>query len=314
MTVDVKKAAQLLKENDNFIILSHQNPDGDTLGGAFALYYALKKLGKKACCKCENEIPKKFLFLTEEMENDSFSDGYIVSVDVAVEKLLGDSLKEEYSGKVDLAIDHHLSHREFSKNLLLENKAAACEIVFAVIKELGVEIDKKIADCLYVGIATDTGCFRYTNTDASTHFCAGELIEMGADNDSINTRIFETKTKTYAALERLALSSLEMHFDGKCALMCVTAKMFSQSGSDETECDGISALPRQIEGVLVGVTVREKAPNEYKLSVRTNEPVDACKICTKLGGGGHIRASGCTLYGTLDEVKEVILNTVKESL
>ncbi len=314
MTVDVKKAAKLLKENDNIIILSHQNPDGDTLGSGFALFYALKKMGKKVRHECENEVPKKFLFLSDGIKNDSFSDGFTVTVDVADIKLLGDGLKEKYEGKIDLAIDHHISHREFSPLLLLEDRAAACEIVFSVIKELGVPIDKRIADCLYVGIATDTGCFRYTNTTAHTHLCASELIELGADNGEINRLMFETKTRTYAKLEKLALSSLEMYFDDKCALMCVTAEMFRLSGSDETECDGISALPRQIEGVLVGVTVREKAENEYKISVRTNEPIDACEICAKLGGGGHARASGCTVNGTLDEVKRIILKTVKESL
>jgi phosphoesterase RecJ-like protein len=314
MMINISKAVQLLKENENYIILSHQNPDGDTVGGAYALAFALKKLGKKVRCECENSVPKKFEFLTGDFVNDEFDGGYVVSVDVADEKLLGDGLREKYSGKVGLSIDHHLSHREFSSFTLVENRAAACEIVFEIIEHLGVHIDKKIADCLYVGISTDTGCFRYTNTDASTHFCAGKLIDYGADNDRINTLIFETKTKTYAALERLALSGLEMYFDGKCALMCVTSEMFRISGSDETECDGISALPRQIEGVLVGVTVRQKAENEYKISVRTNEPVDACEICAKLGGGGHVRASGCTINGTLDEVKRIILDTVKESL
>jgi phosphoesterase RecJ-like protein len=248
------------------------------------------------------------------MENDSFTDGFVVAVDVADIKLLGDTLKQKYAGKVNLAIDHHMSHRAFSFSELVEDRAAACETVFAVIKELGVPIDKKIADCLYIGIATDTGCFRYTNTTANTHICAAELIALGADNGTINRLMFETKTRTYAKLEKLALSSLEMHFDGKCALMCVTSEMFRNSGSDETECDGISALPRQIEGVLVGITVREKAENEYKISVRTNEPVDACEICAKLGGGGHARASGCTVCGSLDEVKRIILDTVKESL
>ncbi|MCR4563463.1 MAG: bifunctional oligoribonuclease/PAP phosphatase NrnA [Clostridiales bacterium] len=314
MMINISKAVQLLKENDYFIILSHQNPDGDTLGGAFALFFALRKLGKKVKFECENSIPKKYEFLTDALINDEFDDGYVVAVDVADEKLLGDGLRKKYAGKVCLAVDHHLSHREFSDFTLVENKAAACEIVLSIIEKLGVEIDKQIADCLYVGIATDTGCFRYTNTTENTHLCAAKLIELGAESGRINTAIFETKTKTYAALERLALSGLEMHFDGRCALMCVTEKMFKESGSDETECDGISALPRQIEGVLVGITVREKAENEYKISVRTNEPVDACEICAKLGGGGHVRASGCTVKGTLDEVKKIVLDTVKESL
>ncbi|MBE6835347.1 MAG: bifunctional oligoribonuclease/PAP phosphatase NrnA [Ruminococcaceae bacterium] len=314
MTIDVKKAAELLKENDNIILISHQHPDGDTLGCAFALFYALKKLNKKVHFECQNEIPKKFRFLCNGLVNDEFENGFVVSVDVADRKLLGEDIDKKYGEKIDLAIDHHLSHRSFSPFLLLEERAAACEIVFSVIEQLGVEIDRKIANCLYVGISTDTGCFRYTNTTAHTHLCAAKLIELGAENGKINTLLFETKTKTYAALEKLALSNLELYFDGKCALMSVTKEMFRESGSDETECDGISALPRQIEGVLAGVTIREKGENEYKVSVRTNDPIDACEICSKLGGGGHIRASGCTVYGTLEEAKKIILDTVKESL
>ena len=314
MTVDVKKSAELLKQHDYILILSHRSPDGDTVGGGYALYYALKKLGKRVRHECSDAIPKKFAFLADGIESDDFEPEYIVAVDVADLNLLGDGFIEKYEGRIDLSIDHHLSHRDFSTYSLVEDRAAACEIMYRIICEMGVEIDRRIADCLYIGIATDTGCFRYSNTTPDTHICAAELIKLGADNAKINKQIFETKTKTYAALETLVLESLEMHFDGKCALVTVTQEMFRKSGSDETECDGISALPRQIEGVIAGVTVREVNENSYKISVRTNEPLDACEICSVLGGGGHIRASGCTVNGTLEEAKKKILDVIKERI
>ena len=314
MIIDTKKAAKLLTENDNIVILSHQNPDGDTLGCGFALFHALKSIGKNVRHECENAVPRKFEFLGKSVINDEFEPKFVVSVDVADINLLGERTRVKYEGKIDLSIDHHMSHRDFSDYTLTENRASACEIVFGVIKEAGIPVTKEIADCLYLGVSTDTGCFRYSNTNSNTHICAAELISLGADNALINRLMFETKTVTYAKLERLALDSLEMHFDGQVALMCVTKEMFDQSGSDETECDGISALPRQIEGVKAGVTIREKGENSYKISVRTNEPVDACEICARLGGGGHTRASGCTFNGTLEEAKATILNAVKESL
>jgi phosphoesterase RecJ-like protein len=314
MTVDVTKAAELLKGSDDILILSHRSPDGDTLGGGFALYYALKKLGKRVRLECADEVPKKFRFLTDGIVKEEFEPQFTVAVDVADLKLLGDSLAKKYGGKIDLSIDHHLSHRDFSTFSLVEDRAAACEIIYRIIEKLGVAVDSRIADCLYIGIATDTGCFRYSNTSPNTHICAAELIKLGADNAGINKRIFETKTKSYAALERLVMNSLEMHLDGRVALVTVTQDMFRESGSDEAECDGISALPRQIEGVLAGVTIRETSDGSYKISVRTNEPVDACEICSALGGGGHVRASGCTVTGTLDEAKKKILDVIKEKI
>ena len=314
MTIDVKQAAELLKSQNDILILSHQSPDGDTLGCAFSLCYALKQLGKRVRFECEDEIPKKFYFLCKELTFEQFEPNFIVAVDVADSKLLGDETEKKYQGKVNLCIDHHMSHRPFAEKIVLENRAAACEIMLDVITELGVKFEKNIADCLYTGISTDTGCFRYSNTTVHTHLSAARLIEYGADSSEIDRRMFETKTKTYMMLERLALNSLEMYFDDRCAVMCVTKEMFRLSGSNESECDGISALPRQIEGVLAGVTIREKGENEYKISLRTNAPLDASKICERMGGGGHQRASGCTVNGSLAMVKQIVLNNIKDFL
>ena len=194
MKISIEKCVQSLKEHDNILILTHAHPDGDTLGAGFALCRALLKLGKKARVICADEIPSKFDSVFESFEMPEFEEDYVVAVDVGTPNLLGD-LCDKYGSRVDLCIDHHKSNTEYAKELLLDDAAAACETIFEIIKMLGVEIDKAIADCLFTGITTDTGCFRYASTTARTFAIAAELVSLGADNGTINRVMFETKTK-----------------------------------------------------------------------------------------------------------------------
>ena len=170
-----------------------------------------------------------------------FKEDYIVSVDVATENLLG-SLSEIYGGKINLSIDHHGTNTEYAENLLLRETAAACELIYEVVLELGAEIDKDIANCLFTGISTDTGCFRYASATASTFMIAAKLVECGADNGFINRVMFETKTKTYARLERLAIDNMQLYCNDKVAIMAVTQEMYKQSGSNEQETEALAPL------------------------------------------------------------------------
>ena len=261
------------------MILTHSHPDGDTLGSAFALKYALEALGKSANVRCNDTIAKKFDYLGKVCEDECAFDT-LVAVDVADTKLLGKDFEEKFADRIELCIDHHGSNRLFAERTLLEaNAAAACEIILEVIHALGVKPTKQIADCIYTGISTDTGCFRYSNVTPRTMRMAAEMIECGADNVTINTVMFETKTRTYVALEKLAVGGMKMFLDGKCALITVTQEMYRQSGSDESEVDAIASLPRQIEGVLVGVTMRERKDGSYKISMRSNRPINVSEIC-----------------------------------
>ena len=312
MLIDLAAAASFLKENDNFTILTHAHPDGDTLGSGFGLCLALRAMGKKANVVNEDEIPSKFRYL--DVERQEFDEETVVAVDIADVLLMGKKTAAEYENRVDLCLDHHGSNRQFAKLSFIDAKAAAAaEIIVELVELLGVEFTPEIADRLYTGISTDTGCFRYANVTPKTHLLAAQLMGYGADACKINTLMFETKTRTYAALERLVLDGMEFYFDGKCAMVAVTREMFEKSGSDENECDGIAALSRQVEGVLVGVTVRERHDGTFKASVRTHDPVDASAICAKLGGGGHRNASGCTLpYNSLEEAKKKLLEVIGE--
>ncbi|MCM1364006.1 MAG: bifunctional oligoribonuclease/PAP phosphatase NrnA [Faecalibacterium sp.] len=313
MKIDFERAVSLLRENDCYVILTHANPDGDTLGSGCALALALKKLGKKSKVVNNDIIPEKYLYITEMVNNDDFEEGFVVSVDVADTCLLGEEIEKQYSEKVSLAIDHHGTNRLFAKETYVESdSASACEIIFLIIKALGVEFDKQIANCLYTGCATDTGCFKYSNVTPRTHEIAAELIKLGAEHAWINVKMFETKKKGFIKLQALCLDSMEFYLDDKVCVLTVTRKMLEETGTTDEDVDAIVAFSRQIEGVLVGVTIKEKADNVYKVSVRTHEEIDAAAICSAFGGGGHLRAAGCSFNCRPDEIKPQIVKEIEK--
>ncbi len=308
--VSIPEAAQLLRERDDILILCHRNPDGDTLGSGFGLLHGLSSLGKRVKLACSDPIPEKYSYMFPQAPQD-FVEKFVVAVDVADPKLLGDQLSH-YGDKVDLCMDHHGSNKDYAENLLLEgDSAAACEVIYLVLKELGVDFTPLMADCLYTGIATDTGCFRYSNTTVRTHRIAGELMELGCRYSWINTLMFETLTRSRLAVERDALAGLEYCFDGRCAIITLSRDMVEGNGSRDDELEGLAAIPRQIEGVQVGVTLKElKDRSGYKLSLRTTEEADASAICARLGGGGHARAAGCSVNGGREEARAAILAAI----
>ncbi len=319
MRVDVKKAAEILLSQNNILILTHSNPDGDTLGCGYALCRALHILGKKARVECADKIPHIFDFIPDGVEVQEFKEDFIVAVDIADITLLGDEeYRNLYRSRIDLCIDHHSSNcLEASYTCLeAEPEAAACtETVLLIINEMKVPPDEIIARSIYVGITTDTGCFRYANTTSRSLRMAADMVDVGINISVINKLTFETRTKTYTALETLAMSSMQTYFDGKCAIIMITQKMYEESGSDESETHPITAIPRQIEGVYVGATIKEcKDGKTYKISVRTNAPANAADICAKMGGGGHRRAAGCSLDCPIDEVYETLIRFIGEEL
>ena len=306
----IKQTAQLLLENDGYLILCHRYPDGDTLGSSFALCRALRAIGKKASVMCADLIPPKFDYLFSDLANDNFRVKNVICVDVADPKLLGQGLEEEYADKVLLCIDHHGSNTLYAENLLLDADAAATgEIMWEIIKNLGVEPDKKIAEAIYTAVSTDTGCFRYSCTTPHTMRLAADLMAMGIDTVFINKVMFETKSKARIAIETGLLSSLEYWYDGKVAVVSLTNDMIEKAGASEGDLDNIAPIPVRIEGVQVGVTLRENEEG-FKVSVRTVPGINACEICRNFGGGGHPAASGCTIDMELDmakiELKQVI--------
>ena len=305
--VTVAEAAGFLREHDNYLILSHANPDGDTLGCAFGLCRALQKLGKKAKNICADEISHRYDFMKKSVETQEFTPETFVTVDVADVKLLG-KLEQTYGNKIMLAIDHHISHVDFAEKLCCEPyAAAAAQTVYKIIKEMGVPFDADIAAALYTGISTDSGCFKYSCATAETHRIAAELLEYDFDHAHIDYVFFDLKTKARIALEEKIYRDIEYYCGGKCAVVAVTKEMLS--GLDSEDSNGISAIPRMIDGVEVGVVIKQRT-NGWKASLRSNSSVDVQKICSKFGGGGHEKAAGCSF--TEENVEEVRKKLVEE--
>lgn len=309
----LSEVSDILFKNDNFVLLTHQYPDGDTLGSAFALCRALQSIGKHAKVLCNDKISTKFDYMYNSVAYQDFKESFVISVDIADTQLLGEKLFL-YSDKIDLCIDHHSSNTNYAKEGFINSDAAAtAEIVAELIKEMRIKIDKEIAECIYTGLSTDTGCFKYSNASPKTYRIAAEMIELGARSAYINKLMFDTKSKQRIELEKLVLNTLEFFYDDKCAVVYLTKDMQDKAGISDDDVEGISSIPGKIQGVIVGVTLREKENGSFKISLRTNGYLNASEICKKFGGGGHPAAAGCTIQGGLEEVKANIVEvTCKE--
>lgn len=313
MNEEMRAAAAFLRERDNYEILTHDYPDGDTLGSGYALCMALQQIGKKARV-ITTSVPKDFIFLQKGVLKQDFEAQTIVSVDVADVKLLGKN-REKYEGRIDLCIDHHMTNKVDAPLKLVVGKAAAnCEVLFELFKVMEIDITREIANNLYTGISTDTGCFRYTNTTSKTMRTAADIIDMGCDTAYINKVMFETKTRKKLALEREIYDTIEYCLSDRCAIIAATLEIQKKTGVSDGELEGLASIPRQIEGVEIGITMREKEQGVFKVSVRTNGTVNAADFCARLGGGGHSAAAGCTVKGSLEQAKNLLKEVAAEFL
>lgn len=292
------EAAALLQNWDHVLVLSHASPDGDTLGSAAALLRGLSSLGKQVSFCCSDEVPEKFSYLFAGLLlEDPACAQHVMTVDVADAALLG-GLKEQYAGKIELAVDHHGTHKPFAERRWVEpDSAAAAELVWLLLQELGVTLTPVMASCIYTGLATDTGCFLYRSATPRTHLIAAETMRAGANAGEINQKLFESKSRAQVAAEQLVLSNMEYFCGGKCALIQLPRSVYEQTGASESDLEGVASLPRQIEGVLLGVTMKEREDGTIKASLRAAPPADAAALCKKFGGGGHTGAAGCSFEG-----------------
>lgn len=312
-TNNLAEVAEFFKNNDNYAILTHQYPDGDTLGSAFALCGMLQQIGKRAKVLVNGIIPQKFKYLETGIDKTDFDAEIYVSVDVADIKLLGEL--NIYADRIRLAIDHHETHKAFADIYYVKaDSASNCENIYALGQELNITFDKNISNALYTGIATDTGCFKYTNTTPTTHIISAKLMEYGCDAYVINKAMFETVSRNKKALEAFVIGNMEYFHNGEVAFAYTTKEILKRFDISEDQVEGISAIPRTIEGVKVGITLREKDEKTFKISLRTNDGINASEICNNFGGGGHMAAAGCAIEGSLQQVKDMILPVVYKYL
>ena len=313
--MDYREAAAFLNARDNYLILTHKRPDGDTIGCAAGLCRALRTLGKTACVLPSLDATKLLgSYLEGLTAPQDFEPDTVVSVDIAALGLLPDNA-QPYRDRIDLAIDHHPSQEFFARETCLEADKAACgEIIWKICGELGV-MNADIAVPLYVAVSTDCGCFVYANTTPHTHRVAAALMEQGIPFQALNKRHFRTKSMRRLELESLILQNMHLYHGGTVAVASISLGMMAQAGATSEDTDDLAAFLGQIEGVLHTATIREHEGGECRISVRTKaDLLNATRVCARLGGGGHKAASGCTVKGTVEEAERAILAAIGDQL
>ncbi|MBO4914362.1 MAG: bifunctional oligoribonuclease/PAP phosphatase NrnA [Oscillospiraceae bacterium] len=312
---DIKEVAEFLRGHDNYLILTHKSPDGDTLGSAAALCHILRGIGKIAWLLKNDEVVPFYASYVEGLwAAEDYAFDTVVSVDLAALGLFPKNA-EHLRDRVELAIDHHPTYEGFGKNSFVRTECAACgEIIYELAVELG-QLTKKAALPLYVAVATDTGCFVYSNVTANTHRVAAALIDTGIDFRAANKLHFRTKTKKRIALESRLMSEMEFFDKGRIVIVQLPLSLQRELELTENDTDDLAALGGQVEGTDCSVTMKQREGGEWKLSVRTGARVNAAAVCARFGGGGHKAASGCTIYGmTQQEVKDAIVRAVMEEV
>lgn len=313
VTMTEQQVITWLLERDNFLLLTHVRPDGDTLGSASALCRSLNKAGKAAYLLRNPGVTRTFDgWLTLPWAPDGWEPEHVIAVDIATEKLFPDGEQQKYLGKTELCIDHHPSNEHYAQNLCLDPEAAAAgEVVYTICKGLG-NLDEEMAKALYIAISTDCGCFVYSNTRPQSHRIAAELMEL-ADMSAINKHFFQTKSSKELGLQARLMNSLAFFEDGKVCIGTVTVADKAALNADESDCEELSSFAATIEGVLCAATIRELEPNQCKVSLRTTPSyANANHICNRMGGGGHPAASGATLPypTTVEEARKIVYQAI----
>lgn len=306
--IGLSELALKLKKETRVALISHVRPDGDTLGSALALSLALESLGICAEVVCDDPVPSRFFFLNSmERVDKTLSGEYsaLIAIDCADVTRLGNFYQEFVSHKNTYIIDHHVSNTRYAKINYVVDNASNCENVYQLILELGANINTEIANLLAMGVMTDTGNFRHKNVTPLTFSVASELLHLGADVNSIYYNMFSKQTKERAKLFGLTMSNIRYFLDGKFAVATVRLCDIERANAKQDETEGFIDFVMGIDGVEVGACVMETAKNKFKISFRSKS-VDVNAIASTFGGGGHVLASGCQIYGDYEEIIDKI--------
>lgn len=325
---------QTFSEHSSFLIVLHDKPDGDAVGSGTALALFLKKLGKAAAVLTPCAIPHRLCFIkspevtyiegAEALQSSDFSYDLVVCADVASDELI-ESVRPLLDKPVRLALDHHRVNTLTAEEKHVDEQSAATgEVLFALFSMYAMVMnradifDKAVCEALYASIASDTGCFKYGNTTEQSHDIAAKLFSVGIDAEEINRRLFDVKTPSQLAVERLALSNLQLLYEGRLAVVAVDLEELTAIGATEEDTETVSQLARTVEGVQIGVLMREKHFSDgtvgYKFSVRSNVNTDVSELCAHFGGGGHRKAAGCTVRADKQKAFDRFVAAAKDYL
>lgn len=311
-----EKAKEILDKSEKIYVVGHKNPDGDSIGSTFALYFALKKLGKDI----KVVMPKfsdSFSFLPEidTAVSDIVDESYdlLIAVDSSSNDRLALSEVDYNKAKYVIMLDHHQESAPYGDFKFIDStRPAASEIIYNFINYLNIEIDKNIATYIYTGIMTDTGSFNYESTKPSTLYIASKLVEVGIDFAYICKRLNDTIKEAKLKLIAKTIDNMEVFFDGKLRYSFVDYETIHKLGLNDEESEGMTNYLRKVEGTEVSVYVRQRADMSLKVSLRSGGNVDVSEIAIKFGGGGHKRAAGYQMVGIYEEEKQKLIDVIEE--
>jgi phosphoesterase RecJ-like protein len=308
-----------LKSAKSALVTAHVDPDGDAVGSMLAMGMVLEQCGLKVNYYCADFPPRIYRFLpgTEKIKREvpagSLFDLAVV-LDSSDISRIGEGIDLRQIAKVIINLDHHPDNTMFGDINYVTKASSVAEEVYDLAKYLEAKIDRRIADCLYAAIITDTGNFRYENTNVKTLQIAAELLKAGVNTHEISTRIYDTRSLAAVRIAALAMAEMQITPDHKAAWMVVTAEMMAKTGAKGEDMIGMVDCLRSIEGVEVAILFREEKDGTVKVNFRSKDKLNVSEIARRFGGGGHIKASGATLEGKPQEVVKRVIAEVEKYL
>ncbi|MBQ2661615.1 MAG: bifunctional oligoribonuclease/PAP phosphatase NrnA [Clostridia bacterium] len=315
----IKEIKEFIKAHESFTIISHVSPDGDTLGSAFALSLGLKKLGKKTQVVCQDEPSKNLLSVVpgiNELKKPGEAEIYdaVIAVDCADERRTGTAYELIEKAKYTLKIDHHAVGTDYAQINSVDAEAAAVgEMIYLLLKELEVTLDEQIGTCIYTAIMTDTGNFSYSNTSEFTFRIAAQLKALGVDTYNVNRLIYRNVAITKMRFTSYVLSKVKLLANGQFAYSTVTLDEMKKIGAENESVEGIIDNIRDIDTVELAIFIYQKGEKQFRISLRSKIWVNVSDIAANFGGGGHMRAAGCTVeFNTIEEAEKAVLRVVEK--
>lgn len=310
-----------LKTAKTILLFPHVNMDGDTLGSAVALCYALRKMDKECYVLIEDDIPANLTFLDNNYCTKDMSILPVQDLSICID--CGDAnrfalRKEKFNqGKKSICIDHHLTTVQYCDiNLVDSNAAATGQLIYHILLALGVKMNQEIGEAIFAAITTDTGNFQYSNTTKETHEIVAALYDAGIDSNKVSVCLYENVRLERLLIQNKALSTLTTLCGGKVAMAYVTQEMIKEVGASMDETEGVVELLRSISGIEIAAFLKETEPEKVKISLRAKGKANVSGIAETIGGGGHAKAAGCTINKNLteafDEIEEELITYMEK--
>lgn len=318
----IQEVIAAIRKHKKFLISAHINPEGDSLCSQLAMKELIAALGKEAVMINNDPVPDHYKFLPGISKLSTDLSGKVdfdaaLILDCPTLKRIGGVADMIGKDKTVINVDHHISSERFGDVNWVDSDASSTgEMVYKLFKEMDVPLTREIALCLYIAILTDTGSFNYDNTSAITHEIAGDLLGYGLEPGSVSESVYERRTLVDIKLLGLVLSTLKVNRSGEIAYLAITRKMIAETGADISKSEGFVNYARSIDGIKVAAFFKEDAKDANKINVsfRSKSGIDVNKIASFFGGGGHVKASGCVLEGTLADVEAKVVAKIEEAL